>query len=357
MLTRNKVLLLILLVLVVYAAISRMGPELGPFPNPLKVEKCTELEGKPVLFAPGPLLVVSTDSPGMDTYAFRSDGSVAWKMELPGRATYASWWNDRIAIGTDSGALVVVGTDGSVLGKMRFKGEVQFIKWSGDGRLAVVTRVISPKGEVATLQLPWKVKLGGYATYLGWLGKFVLVSLGNGSTSWLELIGMGGPVLERPLDGKVLDVSDAVAIAAGDRVVIMDAQGRESEVPVSASVSCWRKGKLYLGGGDGLYVYDGSLRKLVNGSVVELACDGGVAAAMRVNGSWSVYMDGQFFKVEGRPYNLQWSPDASRVAFSIQGGTTGVAGNGLITIRGSLAGWIGDRVAVYREGEVCFVPP
>ena len=355
--TRTKLLLLVLLVLIAYAVISRLGPELGPIPNPVKGEKCIELEGKPVLFAPGPLLLVSTDSPGVDTYALRSDGSVAWKMELPGRATYASWWRDRVAIGTDSGALVVVGTDGSVLGKMRFGGEVQFIKWSDDGRLAVVTRIISPKGEVATLQLPWKVEFRGYATYLGWLGRFVLVSLGNGSASWLELIGMGEPVLERPLDGKVLDVSDAVAIAAGDRVVIMDAQGRESEVPVSAPVGCWRKGKLYLGGGDGLYVYDGSLRKLVNGSVVELACDGGVAAAMRVNGSWSIYMDGQIFQLEGRPYNLQWSPDASRVAFTIQGGMTGVAGNGLVTIRGSLAGWGGDRVAVYREGEVCFVPP
>ncbi len=355
--TRTKLLLVILLALVVYTVISRLGPEIGPIPNPVKGERCIELEGKPVLFAPGPLLVVNTDSPGTDAYAIRPDGSVAWKMELPGRATSSAWWRDRIAMGTDSGALVIVGSDGSVLGKMRFKGEVQFIQWSEDGRLAVVTRVITPEGELATLQLPWRVELGGYATYMGWLGRFVLVASRNGSASWLELIGMGGSVLRRALDGRILDVGEAAAISSGDRVLILDAQGRESEIPVSARVGCWRRGKLYLGGESGLYVYDGSLEKLVNGSVVEIDCEGGVAASLRVNGSWFVYMDGQLFQLEKRPYNLQWSPDASRLAFSIEGGTTGVAGNGLVEIRGFLGGWVEERVAVYREGEICLVPP
>ncbi len=355
--TRTKLLLILLLALVAYAVISRLGPEIGPLPNPVKGERCLEIEGKPVLFAPGPLLVVNTDSPGVDTYAIRSDGSVAWKMELPGRATYSSWWGDRIAIGTDSGALVVVGEDGSVLGKMKFKGEVQFISWSDDGRLAVVTRIVTPKGEVATLQLPWRVEFGGYATYMGWLGRFVLVALGNGSASWIELIGMGSPVLRRPVEGNVLDVGEAAAISSGGKVVVMDAQGREAEIPVAASVGCWREGKLYLGGAEGLYVYDGSLKKLVNGSVVELNCERGVAAALQVNGTWSIYMDGQIFQLNGRPYNLQWSPDASRLAFSIQGGRTGVAGNGLVTVKGFLGGWVGDKVAVYREGSICLVPP
>ena len=355
--TRTKLLIIVLLALIAYAVISRLGPEIGPIPNPVKTEKCLKLEGKPVLFASGPLLVVNTDSPGVDTYAVRSDGSIAWKMELPGRATCSSWWKDRIAIGTDSGALVVVGEDGSVLGKMRFRGEVQFISWSEDGRLAVVTRIITPKGEVATLQLPWRVEFRGYATHMDWLGRFVLVALGNGSSSWIELIGMGGPVLKRPIEGKVLDVGEKAAISSGNEVVVMDAQGRESEIPVAASVGCWRRGKLYLGGAGGLYVYDGSLRKLVNGSVVELNCEGGIAAALQVNGSWSVYMDGQIFQLDGRPYNLQWSPDASRLAFSIQGGMTGIAGNGLITVRGLLGGWVEDKVAVYREGNICLVPP
>ncbi|GEM_PF-3794750 len=355
--TRTKLLIFVLLILVAYAVISRLGPEIGPIPNPVKTEKCLKLKGKPVLFATGSLLVVNTDSPGVDTYALRPDGSIAWKMELPGKATYSSWWKDRVAIGTDSGALVVVGEDGSVLDKMKFNGEVQFIKWSDDGRLAVVTRIITPKGEVATLQLPWKVELGGYATYMDWLGRFVLVALGNGSSSWIELIGMGGPVLKRTMEGRVLDVAEAAAISLGDKVVVMDAQGRESEIPSAASVGCWRKGKLYLGGAGGLYVYDGSLKKLVNGSVVELNCERGVGAAIQVNGSWSIYMDGQIFRLDGRPYNLQWSPDASRLAFSIQGGMTGIAGNGLITVRGLLGGWVEDRVAVYRDGNLCLVPP
>ncbi len=355
--TRTKLLIVIFLSLIAYGIISRLGPEIGPIPNPVKAEKCFKLEGKPVLFATGPLLVVNTDSPGVDTYALRSDGFIVWKMELPGRAARSLWWRNRIAIGTDSGALVIVEEDGSVLGKMKFRGEVQFISWSEDGRLAVVTRVVTPKGEVATLQLPWKVEFSGYATYLGWLDRLVLVALENGSSSWIELIGMGGPVLKRPISGKVLDVESEAAISSGERVVVIDTQGREKEIPVAASVGCWRKGKLYLGGEGGLYIYDGSLRKLVNGSVIEVNCDKGVAAAIQVNGSWSIYMDGQIFQLDGRPYNLQWSPDGSRLAFSIQGGMTGVAGNGLITVRGLLGGWVKDRVAVYREGNLCLVPP
>ncbi|MDK2384245.1 MAG: hypothetical protein QI199_05495, partial [Candidatus Korarchaeota archaeon] len=78
--TRTKLLIVIFLSLIAYGIISRLGPEIGPIPNPVKAEKCFKLEGKPVLFATGLLLVVNTDSPGVDTYALRSDGFIVWKM-------------------------------------------------------------------------------------------------------------------------------------------------------------------------------------------------------------------------------------------------------------------------------------
>ncbi len=113
-----------------------------------------------------------------------------------------------------------------------------------------------------------------------------------------------------------------------------------------------------MGGGDGLYVYDGSLRKLANGSVVELSCQHGVAAALRAKGSWFVYLDGQLFQVEGRPFNLERSPDGMRLAFSIQSTEqVGIVSNGLVTVRGYLGGWVDGRVVVYRDSEVCLVPP
>lgn len=358
---RTKVALALVLISVAYAAISKMGPEIGPFPNPLKQVKCLKMEGRPSVLASGPLIVLATGSPLSKVYALGENGSIAWKLEIPGRVTSASWWNDRVALGTNLGALIVIGRDGSVLGKMKFDEGVQLLSWNEDGRLALVTEKVTPDGEeLSKIQLPIKLELGGKATYLGWMDHRVVVSVKRGKAVWLMIAGNDGAV-KREINADVLDSSKKVAISTGEKTLLLD-EGSREEIQVEASVGCWHQDKLYLGGRSGLYLYNGSLRlrRLLNGSVVNLSCGEGVAAAFRWNGSWFIYVDGETLRVEGQPSNLIRSPDGRMLAFSLKyGGKTGIVreDGGLETVRGQLLGWAGRRVAVYRDGEVCVVQP
>lgn len=358
---RTKIIIMLMLISVAYAAISWMGPEIGPISNPLKQVKCLEIAGRPYIFASGPLMVLATDSPSMEVQALGEDGSIAWKLELPGRVTSASWWKDRVALGTDLGTLLVVNQDGSILAKMKFNEAVQFLSWNEEGRLALVTSKVTPEGEViSTLQLPIKIELGGRATYLGWMSDKVLIVVRSGEAEWLEIVGKTGVLIRREITGEVLDAAEYVAISMGGKTLLLDEKGGGEEVSIDASVGCWRQDKLYLGSRSGLYLYDGSLRRLFNGSVVDISCGNKVAAAVEWNGSWFIYLDGETFSVEGQPSDLMWSTDGTMLAFSLQyEGKTGIitAAGGLENVRGRLLGWAGRKVAVYRDGGACLIPP
>ncbi|MDK2372779.1 MAG: hypothetical protein QI197_05320 [Candidatus Korarchaeota archaeon] len=354
----KELLLLLAAALVVVALAYFIAPQKGPT-RQISYERCMNISGKPTLFSSGPLSIVSTDSPGIDTYAIMENGSIAWSMELPGRATAASWWNDKVAIGTDSGYLLVIGKDGSLLSKKKFLGEVQFLSWSEGGRLAVVTRVVEDGREMAMLQLPRRMKLGGYVTYLGWANGSLIVMVEDEGAG-LRIIGRGG-LTSRSIRGRVLGIRrGSIAISTDGKVALVDVDGRKvAELDVEASTGCWLNDELYIGGKNGLYSYKGSLRRLIKGNVVEIACLKRVAAAIEANGTWFVYVDGKLFEVRGRPFHLQWDSSGENVAFSIQSAEpqTGIIGEELTSLEGSFVGWVGEEVAVYRGGRLCLISP
>ncbi len=304
-----------------------------PTPN------CSEIEGKPVLFTSGPLFVVATDSPGVDLYAF-SGGGLRWSRKLPGRVTLLSWAGEGLVVGTDSGYLFIFSKEGKQLMKEKLPGEPFLMDWS-EG-FVVVARSFGPEGEVSYVY-PLGIRGRGIYYVKSFKGG-LLLGFVNHTLSFLK-----DGLKWRLTCDEILDANETVAIRSGEKVLLINEEGQVvRSIDFPADMGCWQ-GDLYLYGLGGLYRYEGRLKPVIKAKFYELSCNP-LRGVVKLDGEWYVFLEGKFYNVPDRPYNLQWWD--GRLAFTYSKGVGFIKGE-VTLLSGEFAGWADGSLIVYRDGEVC----